>query len=64
LDCARAATYTTGAAHGDTGDATDLLEADTLESLARLALGARSDLVRGVDVSARIVRVKLLDVEL
>ena len=57
-------TYTTGAAHGNTGDTADLLEADTLEGLARLALGTRGDLVGSVDIGSGIVRVELLDVKL
>lgn len=58
------ATYTSGSAHGNTGDTTDLLEADTLQSLARLALGTRSDLVGSVNVGSSIIGVEFLDVEL
>ena len=64
IEALRDATYTTGAAHGNTGDTTNLLEADTLESLARLALRTRSNLVGSVNVGASVVRLELLDIEL
>lgn len=58
-----AVTYTTGTAHGDTSDTANLLETDTLEGLAGLALSTRSHLVGSVDICAGIIRVKLLDVK-
>lgn len=57
-------TYTTRAAHGNTGDTTDLLETETLKSLARLALGTRSHLVGSVNIGTCVVGVEVLDVKL
>lgn len=57
-------TYTTRTAHGNTRDAANLLQADTLQGLTGLALGTRSHLVGSVHIGTSVIGVKLLDIKL